>query len=184
MSDSTSNPSQQQEPLRLHIGGKRAKPGWKIFNIMPGPAVDFVGDCRDLSSFADASVDEIYASHVYEHVSYARDLPQAFREAYRVLKPGGRFYVGVPDLEALCRLFIRPDFDKNQRFWIMRIIYGGQVNEYDFHKAGLTQEFLAHLFSQAGFVHFERVQDFGVFEDASSLTFQGNNFTLNMIATK
>ena len=30
-------------PLRLHIGGEIAHPEWKIFNIHPGPQVDYTG---------------------------------------------------------------------------------------------------------------------------------------------
>ena len=30
--------------------------------------VDFVGDISDLSQFNDNSINEIYASHVFEHI--------------------------------------------------------------------------------------------------------------------
>ena len=62
------------DPNRLHIGGKQAKPGWKLLNIQSGPVVDYVGDLRDLSSFGNACAQEIYASHVLEHVSQ-QDVP-------------------------------------------------------------------------------------------------------------
>ncbi len=75
------------EPLRLHIGGEEVKPGWKILNAQPRPGVDFVGLAHDLSQFADASVSEIYASHVYEHISHQSDVLKAFQEAHRVLAP-------------------------------------------------------------------------------------------------
>ena len=53
-------------PLRLHIGGETAKEGWTILNVQPGPHVDTLGDCRDLSAYSDGAVTEIYASHVFE----------------------------------------------------------------------------------------------------------------------
>ncbi len=83
--------------LRLHIGGKDVKPGWKILNVQPGPGVDYVGTCTDLSAFGDRSVAEIYASHVLEHLSYTEELPRALKEFHRVLVPGARLRVAVPD---------------------------------------------------------------------------------------
>mgnify|MGYP006120551271 CR=1 FL=1 len=54
--------------MKLHIGGKIIKDGWKILNIQKNEGVDFVGDISDLSQFNDESIDEIYASHVFEHI--------------------------------------------------------------------------------------------------------------------
>ena len=50
--------------MKLHIGGKQQKEGWKILNIQSKDGADFIGDITDLSQFNDNSVDEIYASHV------------------------------------------------------------------------------------------------------------------------
>ena len=47
-----------------------------------------VGDCRDLSRFEDDSIDEIYASHVLEHLSYRNEIVPALKEWRRVLLPG------------------------------------------------------------------------------------------------
>ena len=54
--------------MKLHIGGKQKKEGWKILNIQSKDGADFIGDITDLSQFEDNSIDEIYASHVVEHV--------------------------------------------------------------------------------------------------------------------
>ena len=64
-------------PRRLHIGGQVPHADWKILDVQPGPHVDYVGDCRDLSAFGDNSLLEIYASHVIEHLGYAKELPLA-----------------------------------------------------------------------------------------------------------
>ena len=55
--------------MKLHIGGKEKKEGWSILNIQKNNNIDFVGDISDLSQFEDNSIDEIYASHVVEHVN-------------------------------------------------------------------------------------------------------------------
>jgi len=172
------------EPLRLHIGGKQPKEGWKILNITPGPHVDYVGNCTSLAQFADNSVDEIYASHVIEHLGFRTELPTALKEIWRVLKPGGVFRVSVPDLECLCNLFVHPQVPKEERSSLMMHMFGAQEDEFDFHKVGLTSEFLVHFLSQAGFKRFQRVKEFGLFDDYSSFRRFGVLISLNIEAYK
>ena len=171
-------------PLRLHIGGEQAKPGWTIFNVQDGPAVDAVGDCRDLGRFGDGSVAEIYASHVFEHLGYLDDLPKALAECHRVLEPGGQLRISVPDFETLCRLFLHPQLSKEQRFAVMRIAFGGQTDPHDFHMVGLTLEFLQDYLTVAGFKTVERVDGHGLFEDSSTLDVGGVPISLNVVAVK
>ena len=94
-SDATAKDTAQ----RLHNGGKQVKEGWKILNIQPGEGVDFVGDAADLSQFNGETFDEVYASHVIEHLGYQKELPAALRGIHRIIKPGGVFRMSVPDLE-------------------------------------------------------------------------------------
>lgn len=58
---------------------------------------------------ADESIDHIIAADVFEHVRLD-DL--AFREVYRVLKPGGYFFLQVPYSHTVeTRLLVRPEGD-------------------------------------------------------------------------
>ena len=171
-------------PLRLHIGGREKHPDWRIVDVIPGEGVDYVRSCTDLAVFGDGTVAEIYASHVIEHLGYQRDLARALKEFHRVLEPGGRLRVSVPDLQTLCELFLDPALDANARFHVMRMMFGGQTDEADFHHVGLTEEFLAEFMRRAGFVGIERVQNFGLFEDASALVFGGRPISLNVTAQK
>src|SRR4051794_32180913 len=82
--------------IKLHIGGREKREGWTILDALPGPAVDHVGNCTDLSFLADGSCAEVYASHVLEHLGYDSELPKTLAGIYRVLKPGGRLRVAVP----------------------------------------------------------------------------------------
>jgi predicted SAM-dependent methyltransferase len=177
-------PNADDAPLRLHVGGETPKPGWKILNIQPGPHVDFVGTCTDLSRFGAGTVETIYVSHVMEHLSYIDELPVALKAFRRVLRTGGLLRVSVPDFEALCRLFLDPRLDAAMRFHVMRIIFGGQMNPYDFHKAGLTEEFLTDFLTTAGFRDIRRVGEFGLFDDTSGLKLGGIPVSLNMQAAK
>lgn len=173
-----------QTVLRLHIGGWQIMPGWKILNIQPGPGVDYVGDCTDLRQFDDGSVEEIYASHVLEHLGYVDKLPRALAEFRRVLKDGAVARISVPDFEVLCRMFIDPRYSADQRMHVMRMAFGGQVDADDFHYVGLSFEILSDLLRSAGFSRVERVADFGLFEDTSLLKFAGVPISLNVVAYK
>jgi ubiquinone/menaquinone biosynthesis C-methylase UbiE len=54
-----------------------------------GVGVQFVdGVAEDLSAFPDGSFDLVLSSYAF---GYVTDLPRAYREAWRVLKPGGLF---------------------------------------------------------------------------------------------
>ena len=174
----------KEQPLRLHLGGEEAREGWKIVNIQAKPGVDFVGPCHDLSRFADGSVTEIYASHVYEHLGYVTELPQAMREAHRVLKKWGVLRVSVPDMERLCELFLTPGIGANDRYKLMRIFMGGQLDEFDFHKTMFDMSLLESLLRHVGFTKVNRVESFGIFNDTSETQVNGAPISLNVVAIK
>jgi len=170
--------------MKLHIGARTRADDWKTLDIAGGPEVDYVGNCKDLSQFATESVEVIYASHCLEHLAYQVDLLQALREWFRVLKPGAPVMISVPDLETLCRLFLQPQLSAKDRFQIMRMMFGGQIDPHDYHYVGLNWEFLGEYLWAAGFRNIERVQDFGVFDDTSTLKFGGVPISLNVKAVK
>lgn len=171
-------------PLRLHIGGTERREGWTILDTLPHPAADIIGNCKDLSQFKDGSVEEIYASHVYEHLSYMHELVPALQEAFRVLKRGGLLRVGVPDLEVLCRLFLEPKLTFKEKNEAMRMIMGGQMDEFDYHKGGLWFELLDRILRDVGFANVQRVASFGLFQDTSEAVCAGRRISLNVVAYK
>jgi len=180
-----SSPADDEDrAVRLNIGGTSAKRGWKIFNILSGPAVDFVGDCTDLSQFDDDSVDEVYASHILEHLDYQEELPMALGQIHRKLKSGGSLRISVPDLDVLCRLYLHPERNHAASWNIVRIMYGGQADPYDFHKIGFSWESLRRYLQRAGFKDITRVQEFGIFDDTSSMRIQDQLVSLNVEARK
>ncbi|EKQ68400.1 hypothetical protein OsccyDRAFT_2931 [Leptolyngbyaceae cyanobacterium JSC-12] len=174
------------ETLKLHIGGKEPHPDWKILDIEERPEVDFVGDAANLSQFADESVDQIYASHVLEHFFYNLDneLIRVLAEWKRVLKPGGQLLISVPDLRTLCWLYLNPNFEPIERYQIMRMMFGGQVNQYDVHKVGFDFDTLGMYLQEVGFEHYWQVTEFGLFQDCSSLRVLDTLISLNVVAQK
>jgi predicted SAM-dependent methyltransferase len=169
--------------MKLHIGGKERKDGWKILNVQAGSCVDFVGDIRDLSEFGDESIETLYASHVLEHVAQAEVVP-VLGGVYRTLKHGGKFLVSVPDLDVLCHLYISPWASPQVKWHAMRMMFGGQDDAHDFHFIGLNEYFLRSFLAEAGFAHVQRVESLGIFADTSEFRPYGFPISLNLIATK
>lgn len=169
---------------RLHIGGEVRKDGWEVLNAQPGPAVDHVGNARDLSRFADATFSHIYASHILEHLDYTGEMQSALHEWFRVLAPGGELWVSVPDLTSLAKIFLDPRLTLEARFSVMRMIYGGHDDAWDYHKVGFDFGILENFLIQAGFVEMRRVENFGLFEDYSAFICAGMPISLNVTARR
>jgi len=170
---------------KLHVGGEVRVAGWEVLNALPGPHVDHLGNARDLSAFADNTFSEIYASHVVEHLDYKDELVATLKEWHRVVVPGGRVLISVPDMDVLAQLFLLKDqLDVQGRFHVMRMMFGGHVDKYDYHVVGLNEEFLTEFLELAGFDNVRRVQNFGLFADTSAMVFGGIPISLNVIAEK
>jgi SAM-dependent methyltransferase len=81
-----------------------------IYGFSGRPALVFPSHVKYLNlqrvlPFPDASVDGIYASHVWEHLYYD-DARLATRECWRVLKPGGILRLVVPNLRWYCEQYL------------------------------------------------------------------------------
>ena len=70
------------------------------FTQVTGPALPF----------ADASFDVVLSNHVIEHVGGEADQLKHLREARRVLRPGGTFYLAVPNRWSLTEPHYRLPF--------------------------------------------------------------------------
>lgn len=169
--------------IKLHIGGELPKESWKILNIQQKPHVDFIGDITDLSMFDDEMCSEIYASHVFEHIKQNQAL-DCLKGIYRILKKEGLLYISVPDMDILCKTFQRQDLTVEQRWHVMRMMYGGQVDDHDIHYVGWNESFLTSFLYGAGFQKISRVSSFGLFQDASDFSPYGEPISLNLIAEK
>ena len=172
-------------PRKLLIGGKKKAKGWEILNAMAGPHVDHLGNANDLSRFEDGTFQEIYASHILEHLDYKDELLESLQGWFRVLAPGGKLYISVPDLGVLSRLIADGEsLPLDEHFLLMRMLFGGHQNEWDYHVVGLNARFLENFLTRAGFETPYRVKRFGMFDDTSELLFKGTLISLNMIAEK
>ena len=116
--------------LKLNIGaGSTVIPGFT-------PIDRKLGSEAYPLSYPDNSVDEIRASHILEHFSFA-DAQAALKDWTRVLKPGGKIRLAVPDLDAASKA----DPDE----WPF-IVMGGQTDEDNIHRSAWNETRLrAHM---------------------------------------
>jgi SAM-dependent methyltransferase len=80
-----------------------------LFSMRPQPPQEHdvrYHDVRKKLLFADNTFDAAYALHIVEHLTPAEATIFA-KELYRLLKPGGIVRISTPDLEDICRSYLR-----------------------------------------------------------------------------
>ena len=169
--------------MKLHIGGKEKKIGWHILNIQHAENVDFIGDISDLSQFKDETITDIYASHIFEHV-LQENIESTLHGLYRILCQNGKFYISVPDMDILCKTFIDPKAPPQVKFHVIKMIFGGQIDQFDFHYFGWNFMLLNQFLKKTGFKKTQRVKSFSLFNDTSDYAPYGAPISLNVIAYK
>jgi FkbM family methyltransferase len=96
----------------------------------------------------DGTVDEVRASHVLEHFPHGQ-VADVVKEWARVLKPGGRLKIAVPDFDWIVKAYTNGHRGDNR---LERHLFGGQVDGDDYHKAFFNEEKLKALLEGAGLV--------------------------------
>jgi len=95
---------EQTAKPKVQIGaGPNNEPGWLNTDIEPGPGQAYLDATKPLP-FRDGSVYYIFSEHVVEHLFYSDGL-NYFKEAHRVLAPGGKIRTVTPNLMRLLALF-------------------------------------------------------------------------------
>lgn len=64
------------------------------------------------------------------------------------------------------------------------MIYGAQTDEFDFHHMGFDEATLPTLLAGHNFCSLERVSNFNIIQDTSSMSYHGRDISLNIVARK
>ena len=107
-----------EDGVKLDIGSQAARYQDYTTIDLYSPEADVRADALTLP-FPDDSVEEIWASHILEHLKPVKVQP-ALKEWLRVLKPGARARIMIPDLDDACRAWLERRPAANS------MIFGGQ----------------------------------------------------------
>ncbi|MFA6412079.1 MAG: methyltransferase domain-containing protein [Syntrophales bacterium] len=141
-------------PIKLDICGGEFPYGNGFLNvdIRPLPHVDVVADITKGLHLADNTVDEILSCGTLEHF-YIPTVIEVLKEMQRILKPGGKLTVGVPNLKT-----ILGDFSQGEMDFLLfnQYIYGSvqeDGNRYNVHRSLWDADRMVTAMIQAGFVN-------------------------------
>jgi 2-polyprenyl-3-methyl-5-hydroxy-6-metoxy-1,4-benzoquinol methylase/predicted SAM-dependent methyltransferase len=143
-----------KEIRKIELGGGEHPVGEGFLNVdaRPLPTVDIIADIRDLP-FEEGDIEEIFTSNVLEHFNY-RNATMILRGAFRVLRPGGKITVIVPDFEKVVDIYKTGNVD----FMTMnKWLHGNQHHLYDYHKISWDFKGLKIILSDVGFTKIEKV---------------------------
>jgi len=173
----------ETELLKLNLGGRGTRiEGFKTVDLSEEHDVDIRADVSSLPGIATNTVAEIYASQILEHFPHTKTL-DVLREWHRILAPGGKIVIGVPDFARAIELYTQYGLTE----YIVNFLYGDQIYDLAFHYAPFTFARLAFQLSKAGFTRVRRLVEMphGL-SDCSSLVcnFDGKNVSLNVEAFK
>lgn len=106
--------------MRLEIGaGEKPHPDYEVHtDLLALPGIEV--RCQvDALPFATGSVHALRANHVLEHQSYELIGP-TLREWARVMRPGARLDIGVPDAKFIAEQWVRGEIDTAEaNYWIL-----------------------------------------------------------------
>jgi predicted SAM-dependent methyltransferase len=117
-----------KEPLKLDIGAGGLSSDSSFTSVDAFTEADIKAFMWDIPLEND-SVDVIFTSNALEHVSKFAVVP-TLREWHRILKPGGKLQILVPDLEWAVKFWL----ERQTTDWAMDIIFGNQLHEGEYHK--------------------------------------------------
>lgn len=105
---------ENKEP-RIHIGcGLYPIEGWLNVDIEDYPKTYYLNAGKPYP-FPDNSFNYIFSEHLFEHLTLEQGIAM-LKECYRILKPGGKKRMAMPDLNFLIDLYSHPEKEINQRY--------------------------------------------------------------------
>jgi predicted SAM-dependent methyltransferase len=143
--------------LELGSGSKRGSNGWTTIDMAPG--CDLYCNLARGIPFPDGTVQNIYSSHFFEHLTY-QQTQILLGECLRVMVPGGRFSICVPNARIYLEAYFRNLVLEEDRFLKYAPAYN-RTTKMDYvnyvaymdedHKYMFDEENLVYLLERRGF---------------------------------
>lgn len=147
--------------LRLNVGSSdNHLEGWISIDIRPDENT-LAMDATKPWPFSPQSAEAVNSEHFIEHVSLA-DAEAYFREAFRVLRPGGLIRTCTPDLRGLSEAFLEADpgtLEIHRSHGYTAFNHGEMINNYFFswgHLHIYDFEGMKRLLALTGFEQIEQ----------------------------
>jgi hypothetical protein len=131
--------------LVISAGGRHID-GFIHHDIKPLPGIDIVCDLFDLPNHIEKdSCEIIHFTHALEHFP-KKDTNRILILIKDLLMAGGQLYLEVPNFAWHANLVLSGK-DREAVYYA----FGGQLDEWDFHKTGFTPKILEEELELAGF---------------------------------
>lgn len=171
--------------IKLNLGCRKTRiPGFLNVDIRAEQDVDIVANACDLrGKVQSGTCAEVYASNILEHFPMTHTV-EVLREWCRVLAPGGKLWLSVPDWDAVYEIYGKTGMMTD---WLTYHLYGEQGYEQQFHYIIFTWQNMRYILDQAGFRGARRIVSlpYGL-ADASTIRYEatGTPVALNVEAYK
>lgn len=163
--------------MKLNIGcGTHKREGYCNIDVNGEHKPDVCVKIESLD-YPENSIDEVYASHVIEHLKIW-DAKTFIAKTYKWLKPGGKLLLAIPNMKVLGEQLVKGEDEHIIFNWI----YGGGTGDMPMdHKWGWTENTLRREVEQYGF---RFVGHFPPQLDDSGFVYKGVYLSLNVIFEK
>jgi len=113
------------------------RPGFINIDAISAFPIDLIWDLQDKLPYSEGSVDEIRIQDGLEHLNY-REAERALRHWIQLLKPGGSFFLQLPDWDLIDKNNLKQVFGELD--W-----KGVDLGDYGVHKWAYTKKSIREL---------------------------------------